>query len=213
MFAICEFGTAKTFYLGLCGLWDGFYPIGSHGAGALPIALDVIRHDNVTFYEINCAGHDFKYAWTDTECNPSVGIPRVVDLFYGLGPLQKPIDVLIGPACSIVCESIGFIARETNTPMVSFNCYSNLLSNKSIYPTLARTKGPSRLFAPTFISLMKFVSGSESFFVSTTNAIRKELASYGILVTDFRTLPGFSTGDTSNSMLDLSTIRERCKDK
>ena len=218
---ICAVCDGKTFYVGLSGPWKGFFAMGSHGAGALPVALDVIRHDNITFHEINRGGHEFKYAWTDTECNPSVGISKVADLLYGRGPLRKPIDVLFGPGCSRVCESVGYLAKGTNTPVISYSCYSNLLSDKSIYPTLARTTGPSKFFSPAYVSIIKMFnytrvaifSGSESFFDAMTNLIIQDLTSHGILVTDFRTLAGFSSGDRSNSIGDLSIIRERCKGK
>ena len=69
----------KTFHFGVCGPWEGFHAAGSHSAGALHIVVERILQDNVTFYAINRNGHDFRYAWTDTECVASVGAPRVAD--------------------------------------------------------------------------------------------------------------------------------------
>ena len=211
----------KTFYFGVAGPWEGFYAAGSHGAGALHIVVERILKDNATFYEINHAGHEFKYAWTDTECKATVGIPRVADLLYGFGPLQKPIDVLFGGVCSLICEPLGYVAREKNMPMISFGCYSNLLSDKSLYPTHARTAGPFYLVAPMFVAVVKHFkyirvavfTGAQAFYSDTAKVIRKELIQTGIVVTDFVILPRTSSGDKPSSITELLTIRRRCKGK
>ena len=218
---ICISCYGRTFHFGVAGPWEGFYAAGSHGAGALHIVVDRILQDNITFYEINRAGHVFKYAWTDTECNPSAGIPKVADLLYGLGPLQTPVDVLFGAVCSVVCEPIGYFARDMNIPMISFGCYSNLLSDKSIYPTHARTTGPFEFSSPVFMALVNYFhytrvsifTGAESFHSAISEIIREELTDDGVLVTDFVTLPGLSSGDKSKSLKELSVIKNRCKGK
>ena len=194
---------------------------GSHGAGALHIVVERILQDNATFYEINRAGHEFKYAWTDTEWKATVGIPRVADLLYGFGPLQKPIDVLFGGVCSLICEPLGYVAREKSMPMISFGCYSNLLSDKSLYPTHARTAGPFYLVAPMFVAVVKHFkyirvavfTGAQAFYSDTAKVIRKELIKTGIFVTDFVILPRTSSRDKPSSITELLTIRRRCKSK
>ena len=171
---ICNSCCGKTFHFGVAGPWEGFHAAGSHSAGALHIVVERILQDNTTFYEINRAGHEFEYAWTDTECVASVGVPRVADLMSGFGPLQNPIDVLIGGVCSVVCEPVGYLARNKNIPVISIGCYSNQLSDKSIHPTHARPVGPLKFVAPALVGLVKafhfsrvaILSGPESVFAS-----------------------------------------------
>ena len=107
--------------------------------GALHIVVERILQDNTTFYDINWAGHQFKYAWTDTKCNPSVGISKVADLLYGFGPLQNPIDVLFGPVCSVVYEPVGYLARDMGVLMNSSGCYT--VTSYRINPSIRRLLG------------------------------------------------------------------------
>ena len=71
--------TARSFHIGIIWPWEGFYAAGSHSVGGIHIALDAIRQDNVTFYEIHRAGYELKYSLTETGCSPSVAIPSVAD--------------------------------------------------------------------------------------------------------------------------------------
>ena len=214
-FGFCQ--TGKTFYFGVIGPWGGFYAAGRHTSGAIPIALEDVRKDNVTFYEINSAGYQFNYLWTDTKCNPSVGIPEIAKLLYGTGPFNQKVDVIFGSVCSVVCEPGGYLAREMNVPMVSFACFSDLLSDKSIYPTFARTSGPITLVAPVYMHVLKSFSysrvalflGAEPFYTLLGSAIRNSLLDSGITVTDLIGVAVLSSGGTANTSTDLSVIRHR----
>ena len=209
----------KDFIFGLIGPWSGFYAAGEHTAGAVPLALEVIKNDNITFREINHAGHEFKFTWTDTGCNPSIGIPKVSDLLYGFGPFETKVDVIFGSVCSVVCEPGGYLAREKNVPMISYGCFSDLLSDKSIFPTFARTTGPVTLFAPAYVQIMQsygytrvaLFTGVEPFYSLLGKAIRESLVQAGILVVDMVTLQGLSSGGKSTVLSELSQIRHNCK--
>ena len=130
--------------------WNGFYAVGKHGIGALYIAQDVIRSDNITFRESNKASHDFTFTYKDMKCDPSIGIPEIAELLYYGNNSDHDINGFIGPGCSSVCESAGFLARYWKKPMISFGCVSNKLLNKLIYPTFARTTGQVN-YAPLYV--------------------------------------------------------------
>ena len=150
--------------------------------------------------------------------SPSVAIPRVSELLYGHGR-KADVDVIIGCGCSVVCEPVGYVARDTNTPMISFGCISNILSDKSIYPTFARTTGTNTMFAPVYASAVKSLnfkrvaifSGGESFFAALSSMIMTQMAAAGITVTDFITLPGFASRHERKTLTYLTQIWRRCK--
>ena len=209
---------SKIFHIGLVCPWGGFQASGSHSAGAIHIVLEDIRSDDITFREIHNSGHDFKFTYADTKCDPSFGIPRIAELISGNGDLSKKVDVFIGPVCSVVCEPGGYLARHWNIPMISFRCVSDLLSDKSVYPTFARTTGPNSSGA-AYVKLMQvfnfkriaIFTSSESFMVALATTIRELSVAVGIQVTDFLSIGGRSTGQRSDSFKDLALIRERSK--
>ena len=188
------------------------------------------RSANYTCYGfLKIAGFWFKgyieikdHSLIDTECNPSVGISKVADLLYGFGPLQNPIDVLFGPVCSVVCEPVGYLARDMGVPMISISCYSHQLSDKSVYPTFARTVGSSDMVSPVYVDLIRYLNftrvaiftGAESFYIATSEDIRKELSVVvDILVTEFVILPRSSSRDTLTLLTKLSIVRRQCRGK
>ena len=210
---------SKTFHLGILAPWMDLYAVGSHSAGSILIALDNITSDKITFSEIYKAGHEFTFEWEDTRCNPRYGIPLAADLVCKGDSQGKRIDVIFGGVCSVICEPAGYLAAFWNIPIISFGCISNHLSNKSIYPTLARTSGPSNLVAPVYLKLMQTLhykrvaifSGSESVFISLASLIRKLLVNVGIKVTDFLSIGGVSSGQRIDLSKELKSIQQRCK--
>ena len=143
----------KVFTLGTLFSWGGWYPVSQHGgAGGILVALDKVNLDNITFSTFHTNGHRLEFAYADTKCDRSVGLPFVPDMFYGR---EFPkVDAFIGPGCSIICEPAGLMVKKWNIPMVSFVCTSTKLSNRSLYPTFARTVAPSFRTAPFFASIM-----------------------------------------------------------
>jgi ABC-type branched-subunit amino acid transport system substrate-binding protein len=73
----------------------------------------------------------------------------MADLWKNEAPF---VDAFIGPVFSVVCEPTGLLAARWNLPMISWGCSSSKLSDKTRYPTFARTKTYGRT-NPTNTSL------------------------------------------------------------
>ena len=205
----------KVFHLGIVAPWNGFYAVGSHSAGAALIALDKIRSDNVTFSEIHKAGHDFDFQWRDTKCTPKYGIPAIAELIIEDCDISSTsVDAIIGPTCSIVCEPGGYLANHWNKPMISFGCVSNLLSDKSVYPTFARTYGTNhygmayiRVFQIYNFRRIAIFSSKDGLYISLSQSIRKLCYDSGISVTYYSSFGGDSRG-----LRDvLKILKGRCR--
>ena len=209
----------KDFHLGIIAPWEKPFPVGTHSAGAIEIAVEDIRTNNVTFYETNKAGHDFKYTWVDTQCNPSKAIPDAAQLLYSTSNKDR-MDVFIGPWCSSVCEPVGYMAREKGIPVVSFGCTLQRFSDKSLFPTFARTiGGPGQRRGPVFVRLMKEFNfrrvslffGPEAIVISIITSIRDQLIRHNIIITDYLPLVKGDLREESNSITDLKAVRDRSR--
>ncbi len=108
----------KTFFFGLLFPWQGFSPVGSHSAGAVTVAINVIHNDTDTFPLFHKAGHRMNFTWDDTECDASVGLPLITELHFAT-PGQQ-VDFFIGPGCSVICEPGGLLVTDWNLPMISW---------------------------------------------------------------------------------------------
>ncbi|OTF83667.1 atrial natriuretic peptide receptor-like protein [Euroglyphus maynei] len=67
--------------------------------------------------------------------------------------LKDRVHAFIGPDESCACEAL--VASAWNIPIVSYKCIDQNLSNKTIYPTFARTLPPSSKISKSVISLLK----------------------------------------------------------
>ena len=208
----------KTFQLGVLAPWNGFYAVGKHGIGALYIAENVIRSDNITFTEFHKAGHDFKFTFKDTECDPSIGIPEVAALLCDDGNPDQSIDGFIGPVCSSVCEPAGYLARYWRKPTISFGCVSNKLSNKLIYPTFARTSGPVN-YAPLYVKFIQALNYKRvaiftaPLYVALATSLREHFIKADISVTDYVSVGWQNLHKHVDVKQDLRNISKRCKGK
>ncbi|XP_038077863.1 atrial natriuretic peptide receptor 1-like [Patiria miniata] len=148
--------TARKINLGILFAWEGSNPVGSLGGGAAAIAVDRINSEQgeQEYGAIHAAGLEFDFIWKDTNCETKIGLPVFSDLHYD-NELGVPIDAYIGPGCSIICEPGGILAAHWGTPVVSWGCTSDTLSQKETYPTFARTTSPSKFVAPFFTRIMK----------------------------------------------------------
>lgn len=113
--------------------WSGNRPLGKTIAGAVTLAIEKLNAD-----ETLLPNRTVEFVWNDTQCNVKYGLKEAVDFWR----YQDPLHVIIGGACSIVCEPVGLLAAVWEIPMVSWGCSSHILSDKKEYPTFARTVGP-----------------------------------------------------------------------
>ncbi len=155
----------KTFFFGLLFPWQGFSPVGSHSAGAVTVAIDVIHNDTDTFPLFHKAGHRMNFTWSDTECDASIGLPHITSMFY-----ERGVDSFIGPGCSVIVEPGGYLVSDWEVPMISWGSTSSAMSNKDIYPTFARTTAPNARSAPFFAEILfNFDYRTVAIFYSSDN--------------------------------------------
>ena len=209
-----------TIVLGVLFPWRGFYPAGSHGAaGAISIALDAVRSDTKNFKLINDGGYTFNYTWADTKCSIQLGLPAIVDMYFGRKGHPR-VDAFIGPVCSVVCEPGGHLLKDWGVPMISFGSTSNLMSDKTLYPTFARTIGPLIFVAPMFVNIMRkfeirkvaIFTGSDAIWTSACATIRNALLSDEVHVTDYVAFEAVKNTKALDSLSSyISVARERSK--
>ena len=182
----------KTYMLGTLFPWGGWFSCGAHGcAGAVLTALEEIEGNTELFPTFYAQGHRFDFTYGDSNCDPKDGIPLFPEMYFGDG--FPKVDAYIGPACSVNCEPGGLMAAKWNVPMVSFICTSTALSDKSLYPTFARTAAPSYKTAPFFGQMMKAYGytraaifySTQSIQVLSALAIKEEFYRLGLTVSDF----------------------------
>ena len=104
------------------------WPEGRASIGAIALAVDALnaRGDLV-------GGRRIVYSYNMGE----VGCDR----FQAGAALTKmldegPVDAVIGPDCSLACESTAYITAVRGIPQISYSCSSSALSDKSQFPTV-----------------------------------------------------------------------------
>ncbi len=204
----------KTFNLGVLFPWKGFWGVGSHSAGAVTIALEQIKSNDMQFSSIKSSGHEFNISWADTGCATQYGLPLLSNMFFGRAGYPK-VDAFIGPICSVICEPGGHLVNDWSVPMISFGSTSGMMSDKSLYPTFARTSAPLQFTAPLFVEILKYFGYKrvaifatyEPVWNTAASVIRTTLRSNGIRVTDYLTF------QKSNIRVNLAEVKRYCKGK
>ncbi len=183
---------SKTIILGTLFPWGGWFSCGQHGcAGAVKVAIDEINANTQLFPTIHEQGHYIDFVYGDSNCDAKDAVPLFPEMYFGSG--YPRVDAYIGPACSVNCEPCGLMATKWNMPMVSFICTSTKLSDKTLYPTFARTAAPAHKTAPFFAQMMiKFgydraaiLYSSDNIQVLSAISIKDEFLKLGIILTDF----------------------------
>ena len=82
--------------------------------------------------------YDIELHWRDTQCNERIGEKMLIDVWRD----NQDLDVIIGDACSTVCYPTSLLASVWNVPIISWGCTSEILSDKSAYPTFSRVFRP-----------------------------------------------------------------------
>ena len=82
-------------------------------------------------------GYNIEWKMRNTQCKGSIGISELLDMWSEMTDL----DIIIGDACSVVCQPAGQLAAAWGLPMISWGCASVALSDKETYPTFTRPTG------------------------------------------------------------------------
>ncbi|XP_031556270.1 atrial natriuretic peptide receptor 1-like [Actinia tenebrosa] len=154
------------------------YFVGQKYAAAITLAVkdvnerkDLLPNDNLTF------------VWKDTKCN------EFTTLRHQINMIHDNLTAFIGPGCH--CKMAAKNAAAFNKTMISYMCSSPELSNKTEYPTFARTFSVDTKILPTFIAIFRKFHWSKVAIVyerlqkytMMTTYMRKEFAKRGIQVT------------------------------
>ncbi len=207
---------SKVYNLGVVVPWTGFYAVGKRSGGAVTLAVEKVNEDNETFRKIHEDGHSLKFIWEDDECSESIGLPLVAEMAIGR---DEPVDVFIGPGCSVVCEPAGHLVSHWNIPMVSWGCSSTKLSDKSVYNTFARTTAPNSNSAPFYVDILTdfeynrtvIYHSSEHIWTLTAIALKDIFFDNNIEVTDYMFERDFKIG--SNVYESLQTTMQESRGK
>ena len=74
------------------------------------------------------------YSWREADCEPSAALAALSQILE-----EGPVDAVIGPDCSVACESTAILTAGLDIPQISYSCSSVTLSDKKTYPTVRLT--------------------------------------------------------------------------
>ncbi len=171
-----EDSKSQTLTLAYSLPWSGGWPVGGTLASAIVLGIKEVHNRQL----LN--GYEVEWIWRDSYCEPRRGMQAAVDMWTSVDKL----DGIIGDGCSNVCEAQGLLAAAWGIPMVSWYCSSPALSDKSVYPTFTRLKGPwthlghlYNAIANTFNwQRLAIIFTGEGLWALTANAIKAELEKY-----------------------------------
>lgn len=147
----------------------GYWPIGKTSASAITIAVDRInRNPNLL------PGYNMTFLWNDSMCLAAEGLNQAVEFKI------SGVDAIIGDGCDIICEPAAILAASWNLPMVSWGCESSKLSEKTIYPSFARTVGSFSKMGDLFLSVFQYFHWNSIGILASTESIW-QLAMTGLM--------------------------------
>jgi hypothetical protein len=85
-------------------------------------------------------GGNVTSSWREADCEPSAALAALTHILD-----EGPVDAVIGPDCSVACESTAILTAGLDIPQISYSCSSIALSDKKTYPTVRlnhRCHGP-----------------------------------------------------------------------
>ena len=119
------FGIAGTdFHLAVLVPTASSWPEGRASIGAIALAINAV----------NTQGFDLgslSYSWVEVDCDRSKSLAALSRMLE-----EGPVDAVIGPDCSLACESTGILTAGRNIAQISYSCSSTDLSDKDTYPTV-----------------------------------------------------------------------------
>ncbi|XP_066919566.1 atrial natriuretic peptide receptor 2-like isoform X4 [Clytia hemisphaerica] len=178
--------------LGVFVPWTGSWPVGKKLASAATVAIDDINNDTTLM-----KNEHLQFIWKDDKCDGEQTVGKTAELYYTYeNQGRKGVDAYIGPYCSEGCVSGGLLAAFLEKPMISYSCSKDTLSNKTIYPTFARTKtfvrSYPKILSRKLVALMKkhgwslitLVVSTESGWHTFAQGVFTELMQHNIQVAD-----------------------------
>ena len=72
------------------------------------------------------------YVWEQVACDGTQATAAIARMMQA-----GIVDAVIGPECEASCEASATLTAAHNIPQISYSCSSDLLSDKTAYPTVA----------------------------------------------------------------------------
>jgi hypothetical protein len=103
------------------------WPEGRASIGAIAIAVDEVNSRPELL-----GGKRIEYIWREVECDAA-------DSFAAISLMLEEghVSAVIGPDCSLACESTAYLTAGRNIAQISYSCTSADLSDKLKYPTVS----------------------------------------------------------------------------
>ena len=149
----------NTVRLGVLLPVSGAWPVGGMIAGALSLAIDAVNTNALLGEHIKLA-----YVWRDAGCEANEAMASLSVMLDRDGP----IHAVVGPGCSMGCESTAYLSAGLELPHISFSCASDLLSNRETYPTFVRTSPSYSSLAPMVRILFRWARWARLACISST---------------------------------------------
>ena len=146
--------------LGVLLPMTGYWPIGKTSASAITIAVQRINNDSTLL-----PGYNMTFMWNDSMCLAAEGLNQAVEFQIA------QVDAIIGDGCDIICEPAAILAASWNLPMISWGCESSKLSEKTLFPTFARTVGSFSKMADLFLSVFSYFGWKHIGIMASTETI------------------------------------------
>ena len=109
------------------------WPEGRASIGAIALAVDAanaqaaVQPGSVKAIR----GGMITYSWREADCEPSAALAALTHILD-----EGPVDAVIGPDCSVACETTAILTAGLDIPQISYRCSSIALSDKQTYPTV-----------------------------------------------------------------------------
>ncbi|GIX69723.1 hypothetical protein CDAR_478032 [Caerostris darwini] len=146
------------------GFLSSFKELGKLICGAIPLAADMVNADPTLLPD-----HNLKFiAYDSGEPNTAVTIKKMTQM------KEEGVVAFIGPDHSCVSEAL--VAAAWNMPMITYKCSDSKVSEKSIFPTFARTLPPSSKVSKSLISLLKHFEWNQLVLLVSDNPSEKQIA-------------------------------------
>ena len=111
------------------------WPDGRASIGAIALAIDAANAQAGQSGPIGAVrGGKVTYSWREADCEPSAALAALTHILD-----EGPVDAVIGPDCSVACESTAILTAGLDIPQISYSCSSIALSDKKTYPTVRLT--------------------------------------------------------------------------
>jgi hypothetical protein len=135
------------------------WPEGRASIGAIALAVDDANAQAIQPGSVRAVrGGKITYSWREVDCETSAALAAQSQMLE-----EGLADAVIGPDCSVACESTAILTAGLDIPQISYSCSSIALSDKKAYPTVRlpiAVTGIARTWLAAELVLRMLVRGS-----------------------------------------------------